>query len=129
MPHGIVNYGVRISIACMAMAVFFFIREGGFYLYTENIKSIHHISRQRDLYYSIHLTSFYVAMPILFISNIINFKFRWHFFIALIYVFFVFYSYFIQHPMWGWLLIISYLGALSCSVFFHLVMKGYIFKR
>lgn len=128
MPHGIVNYGVKISIACMTISSFFLVREIGFYLYTENVKSVHYISMQRDLYYSIYVTCFYVAMPILFVSSFFALKFKWGFLVALLYAAFVFDSYFTQHPMWGWLLISSYFAAFLLSVFLVFLSEK-IFKK
>ena len=129
MRRGIVNYSINFLIACMAMVSFFLIREVGFYLYTENIKPIQYISRQRDLYYSIYLTSFYVAMPLLFVLNILNVKLKWHSTAAFLYALFILNSYVIHHPMWAYLLIISYWGAFFSSRFLNIVMKRLISKK
>ncbi len=129
MRRGIVNYSINFLIACMAMVSFFLIRDVGFYLYTENIKPIQYISRQRDLYYSIYLTSFYVAMPLLFVLNILNVKLKWHSTVAFLYTFFILNSYVIHHPMWAYLLIMSYWGAFFSSLFLNIVMKRLIFKK
>lgn len=128
MPHGIVNYSVRISIACITISSFFLVREIGFYLYTENVKSVQYISMQRDLYYSIYVTCFYVAMPLLFASSFFALKFKWGFLVALLYTTFVFDSYFTQHPMWGGLLISSYFAAFLLSVFLVFLSEK-IFKK
>lgn len=128
MQRGIVNYGVNFLIAFMVIVSFFLIRELGFYLYTENIKPIQYISRQRDLYYSIYLSSFYVAMPLLLFLNILNVKLKWHFTAAFLYALFILSSYIIHHPMWAYLLIMSYWGAFFFSLFLNRVMKRFTSK-
>lgn len=116
MHHGLAKYIIRFFIGILAVVSFFLIREFGFYIYVTYIKPIEFISRKRDLYYAIWLASFFIATPLILFTCLLDLKLKGHVIASLIFILYIFTTYMDTNPIWGMLLMLSYLIAMGVSL-------------
>ena len=120
MRPGIAKLIVSLPIGSISVLSFFIIRELGFVIYTSYFSPV---SSGRTLYYTIWITSFFIATPLLFFIGATRGSMKWAGGALLIFIYFVFDSFW-NNPLWGTLLVLSYIGALAVSFF----LKFYFIK-